>query len=130
MSDELLTISEMCDEFSVTPRTLRYYEYIELLAPRRDGRKRLYAARDRGRLKLILRGRRYGFSLEQIRQYLELYNLDEDQVIQTQAWIKGAGKRLTELEAERRVLDETIADLRRSREDAMASLETKVSETS
>lgn len=73
MSDTLMTIREMCDAFEVTPRTLRFYEARELIFPQRRGQHRLYDRRDRARLTLILRGKRFGFSLEQIRQLLELY---------------------------------------------------------
>ena len=82
MSEALMTIREMCDLFDVTPRTLRFYEAKELLAPVREGQKRLFTRKDRGRLKLILRGKRFGFSLEEIRQLLELYELDDQQETQ------------------------------------------------
>ena len=68
-----MTIRAMCDTFDVTPRTLRFYEAKELLSPIREGQKRLFTRRDRGRLKLILRGKRFGFTLEDIRQLLSLY---------------------------------------------------------
>ena len=70
MTDELMTIRQMCDAFEVTARTLRFYEAKELIAPIREGQKRLFTKRDRARLKLILRGKRFGFSLEEIRQLL------------------------------------------------------------
>ena len=73
MSEDLMTIRQMCDAFDVTPRTLRFYEARELIFPQRRGQHRLYDRRDRARLILILRGKRFGFSLEQIRQLLELY---------------------------------------------------------
>ena len=68
MTEETMTIREMCDSFGVTPRTLRFYEAKELLFPIREGQKRLFTNRDRARLKLIMRGKRFGFSLEDIRQ--------------------------------------------------------------
>ena len=73
-NETFMTIREMCDAFDVTPRTLRFYESKELLFPERDGQKRLFTRRDRARLKLILRGKRFGFSLEEIRQLLDLYH--------------------------------------------------------
>jgi len=82
VTDENLTIREMCDAFGVTARTLRFYEAKELLFPIRDGQKRLFTKRDRARLKLILRGKRFGFSLEEIRQLLSLYDLDDQQITQ------------------------------------------------
>lgn len=77
MQEELMTIREMCDAFDVTPRTLRFYESRELIFPERRGQRRLYDRRDRARLTLILRGKRFGFSLEQIRQLLEFYEPGE-----------------------------------------------------
>ena len=115
MSADKQTLQEMCDAFQVTPRTLRYYEYIELLQPERDGRKRLYGARERARLTLILRGRRFGFSLEEIRQWLELYNLEDGQVTQYREWIELSTRQIAELESRKRELDEAIAELDRLR---------------
>ena len=66
MADTRLSFKEMCARFDVTPRTLRYYEYIELLQPEKDGRARFYGPREVARMTLILRGRRFGFSLEEI----------------------------------------------------------------
>jgi DNA-binding transcriptional MerR regulator len=71
---DLMTIRQMCDAYEVTPRTLRFYEAKELLTPVRDGTRRLFTRRDRARLTLILRGKRFGFSLEDIRQTLDLYD--------------------------------------------------------
>merc|ERR1711916_308926 len=85
MSDQLLTIREMCDAFDVTARTLRFYEAKELLFPIREGQKRLFTKRDRARLKLILRGKRFGFSLEEMRQLLDLYDLGDQQNTQLKA---------------------------------------------
>ena len=73
MPEERLNFKEMCARFDVTPRTLRYYEYIELLAPEKEGRSRFYGTREIARMTLILRGRRWGFSLEEIRQWLLIY---------------------------------------------------------
>ncbi|MGR3466994.1 MAG: MerR family transcriptional regulator, partial [Shimia sp.] len=72
VKSETMTIREMCDHFDVTPRTLRFYEAKELLFPIRQGTRRLFTKRDRARLKLILRGKRFGFSLEELRQLLDL----------------------------------------------------------
>ncbi|MGR3738092.1 MAG: MerR family transcriptional regulator, partial [Limimaricola soesokkakensis] len=82
MTDQTMTIRQMCDSFDVTPRTLRFYEAKELLFPIREGTKRLFTRRDRARLKLILRGKRFGFSLEEIRQLLDLYETDDQQEVQ------------------------------------------------
>lgn len=111
MSDDLMTIREMCDAFDVTPRTLRFYEAKELLSPIRDGQKRLFTRRDRGRLKLILRGKRFGFSLEDIRQLLDLYSLGDQQRTQITRTLDLAEQRLAEMRRQRDELDVAIADL-------------------
>jgi len=79
MTTETLSIREMCDAFDVTPRTLRFYEAKELLFPIREGQKRLFTKRERVRLKLILRGKRFGLSLEDIRHLLDLYHMEGGQ---------------------------------------------------
>ena len=112
MPDQTMTIREMCDTFGVTPRTLRFYEAKELLAPLRQGQKRLFTRRDRARLKLILRGKRFGFSLEEIRQLLDLYDMGDAQQTQLMRTIDIARDRLRELERQRDELDAAIVDLR------------------
>ena len=111
MSEDLMTIREMCDAFDVTPRTLRFYETKELLFPIRDGQKRLFTRRDRGRLKLILRGKRFGFSLEDIRQLLDLYSLGDQQRTQITRTLELAEQRLAEMRRQRDDLDAAIAEL-------------------
>ncbi|MGL4280184.1 MAG: MerR family transcriptional regulator [Albidovulum sp.] len=111
MSDETLTIREMCEAFEVTPRALRFYEAKELLFPRRLGQKRLYTRRDRTRLKLILRGKRFGFSLEQIRQLLDMYDIEETRGSQLVEVYDAARERLAELKRQRDELDQTIDEL-------------------
>ena len=111
MSDDLMTIREMCDAFEVTPRTLRFYEAKELLFPIRDGQKRLFTRRDRGRLKLILRGKRFGFSLEDIRQLLDLYDLDDQKNMQLTRTLEMAERRKSEMQSQRDEIDATIAEL-------------------
>ncbi len=113
MSDERLTLREMCDRFRVTPRTLRHYEYIELLAPEKLGRTRFYGPTEIARLKLILRGRRFGFSLEESRQWLLLYDSDPENRVQMETWIEWSGHQLKELAQRRVELDETITELQR-----------------
>ena len=111
-SETHMTIREMCDAFDVTPRTLRFYESKELLFPQRDGQKRLFTKRDRARLKLILRGKRFGFSLEEIRQLLELYHVNDQQQTQMNRTLEIAHDRLADLEGQRDELDSAIDDLR------------------
>ena len=112
MGDDLLTIRKMCDAYDVTPRTLRFYESRELIFPQRQGQHRLYSRRDRARLTLILRGKRFGFSLEQIRQLLELYDPAERNATQTRATLVTARERLADMERQHRDLAGAIEELR------------------
>ncbi len=112
MTEQLMTIREMCDAFEVTPRTLRFYEQKELLAPIRQGTKRLFTRRDRARLKLILRGKRFGFSLEEIRQLLDLYHVGDQQVTQLTKTHELGRQHLADMERQRAELDEAIADMK------------------
>ncbi|MFW2542310.1 MerR family transcriptional regulator [Primorskyibacter sp. 2E107] len=109
--DRVMTIREMCDAFEVTPRTLRFYEQKELLFPVREGQKRLFTRRDRARLKLILRGKRFGFSLEEIRQLLDLYHVGDQQQTQLQRSYEVARERLNDLETQREELNTAIDEL-------------------
>lgn len=112
MEHGLHTIGEMCAAFAVTPRTLRFYESKELIAPQRQGMRRLYTRRCRARLALILQGKRFGFSLEDIRQLLDLYDVGDQQVTQIARACEVARARLKAMEAQRQELDDAIADLR------------------
>ncbi len=117
-----LTLKEMCAKFDVTPRTLRYYEYIELLQPEKRGRTRLFGTKEMARLELILRGRRFGFTLEEIRQWLELYNQDPNNKTQMEAWLKLSENQIRELEYRKLQLEETIEELNNLRTQTQASL--------
>ena len=121
MTDVRLSFKEMCTRFEVTPRTLRYYEYIELLAPEKDGRARFYGPREVARMTLILRGRRFGFSLEEIRQWLLIYRQQGTRP-QLQAWLQMADRQLADLDRQRGELDGSIADLRALRQTAVDEL--------
>lgn len=112
MTEKTMTIRQMCDAFDVTARTLRFYESKELLFPIREGQKRLFTKRDRARLKLILRGKRFGFSLEDIRQLLDLYHMDDKQQTQLSRTYALARERLKEMESQRDALNEAINDLK------------------
>ncbi|WFE76227.1 MerR family DNA-binding transcriptional regulator [Roseinatronobacter sp. S2] len=113
MSQDVKTIRQMCDAFGVTPRTLRFYESKELLYPRRDGQHRLFTRRDQARLKLILRGKRFGFSLEDIRQLLNMYERDDSELKQLRKTYEIALERLTDMERQRDELTEAIIDLKK-----------------
>ena len=115
---DTMTIRQMCDTYEVTPRTLRFYEAKELLFPMRDGSKRLFTKRDRVRLTLILRAKRFGFSLEDIRQLLDMYDRDgsnEAQYVQT---YQLAQERLAIMESQRDELNVAIAELKHEMADA------------
>lgn len=121
MTDTPLTFKEMCAAFDVTPRTLRYYEYIELLNPQREGRSRFYNTRDRARMELILRGRKFGFALEEIRQWL-LIRENEGTQAQMVAWIEMADRQLKELSEQRAQLDDALIELQKLRDETSAAL--------
>jgi DNA-binding transcriptional MerR regulator len=112
MTDTLTPIGPMCEEFDVTPRTLRFYEAKELLSPVREGQKRLFTRRDRARLKLILRGKRFGFSLEEIRQLLDLYDIGDQQVTQISRTYELGQKHLEAMIAKRDELTTAIEDFK------------------
>ena len=105
-------ISEMCKIFNVTPRTLRFYESKELLFPIRENQKRLFTRRDKARLKLILQGKRFGFSLEEIRQLLNLYDIGDQQTTQLAKTYELAQERLKSMENQRDELNSAIVDLK------------------
>jgi DNA-binding transcriptional MerR regulator len=121
MADVRLSFKEMCAKFDVTPRTLRYYEYIELLSPEKEGRARFYGPREVARLTLILRGRRFGFSLEEIRQWLLIYQ-QKGTKPQLEHWLMLADRQLADLERQQVELTTTIADLRALRATAVAEI--------
>ena len=123
MAEDVMTIRQMCDAFEVTPRTLRFYESKELLFPVREGTRRLFTRRDRARLTLILRGKRFGFSLEEIRQLLDLYDADPKHQRQLEAAIDIGRARLSALSGERERLDDAIAELQEQLERGERRLE-------
>jgi DNA-binding transcriptional MerR regulator len=118
MAELRLSFKDMCARFDVTPRTLRYYEYIELLSPQKDGRARSYGPREIARMTLILRGRRFGFSLEEIRQWLSIYKQDCNGA-QMKAWTSLADRQLSVLHQQRADLDQAIADLKALRDETV-----------
>lgn len=111
MTDEHLNIRQMGDRYDVTARTLRFYEAKELLSPIREGQKRLFTRRDQARLKLILRGKRFGFALEEIRQLLDLYDMGDQQKTQLDATYETGKGHLETLKARHAELGEAIKDL-------------------
>ena len=126
MSDPRLTFKEMCAKYDVTPRTLRYYEYIELLQPDREGRARFYGPRECARMTLILRGRRFGFQLEELRQWLLMYE-KEGTVAQMKAWIEMADRQLVDLAMQKEQLQHAMDELQSLRNNTVQDLERKAS---
>ena len=124
MSDPRLTFKEMCAKYDVTPRTLRYYEYIELLQPDREGRARFYGPRECARMTLILRGRRFGFQLEALRQWLLMYE-KEGTVAQMKAWIEMADRQLVDLAMQKEQLQHAMDELQSLRNETIQDLERK-----
>ena len=110
MTEIKLSFKEMCAKFTVTPRTLRYYEYIELLQPEREGRSRFYGPREIARMTLILRGRKFGFLLEELRQWLEIYD-EKGTVAQMQVFNDLAERKIVELKEQQIQLAQTIKEL-------------------
>lgn len=121
MVNTRLSFKEMCAKFDVTPRTLRYYEYIELLQPEREGRSRFYGPKELARMTLILRGRRFGFSLEDIRQWLLIYEHQGTEA-QMREWVSLADRQLVELAEQKKQLEDTIAELQSLRDETAQTL--------
>ena len=116
------TIRDLVREFDVTSRTLRFYEEKGLLNPTRRGQERLYSRRDRARLKLVLMGKNVGFSLEDVRALLDLYDLGDGQMTQLTVALQKFEEKLAELDARRRDLDRTYAELSFARDAVRARL--------
>jgi DNA-binding transcriptional MerR regulator len=124
-SKRTYTIRQLCTEFGVTPRALRFYEDKGLLSPERQGLNRVYASRDHGRLQLILRGKRVGLSLTEIRNLLDMYDLEDGGASQAATSIRKFRERIAALEQQKVEIDRAIEDLQRS----MALLEKKLANT-
>ena len=120
--EQLYTVNQLAEELGITPRALRFYEVKGLLSPSRLGNNRVYTKRDRARLKLILRGKRLGFSLAEIREYLDLYNVDGG-VEQLKVLQKRIDARLKDLEQQRQDLEATVGELREIEAQVMAALD-------
>jgi DNA-binding transcriptional MerR regulator len=118
----LLTVTHLADELGVTPRTIRFYEDKGLIAPRRAGVTRVYTHRDRARIKLILRAKRLGFSLRDIRGFLDLYDADPAHLAQMRKLLRAVRDRREELEEQRVALDETLAELREMEQQTLVRL--------
>jgi DNA-binding transcriptional MerR regulator len=116
------SVTQLAQELGITPRTIRFYEAKGLVAPQRAGAVRVFTRRDRARLLLVLRGKRLGFSLGDIREYLDLYDAGRNQTGQIKLLLERTQRRIHELESKRRDLDQTLAELRAVAGEAQAAL--------
>lgn len=120
---ELQGIQEVADSLGITPRTLRFYEDKGLIEPRRVGNARIYTRRETARMQLILRGKRLGFSLRDIQEFLDLYDADPQHLEQMRALATRCRERIAELEAQRDALDQTLSELAAIEREALARVE-------
>lgn len=110
---EAYGIAELAREFGVTTRTIRYYEDKGLLSPRRKGQRRVYAPRDRVRLRLIMRGKRLGFSLDEIRELIDLYDVDPTEATQLRHFLDKISEHKAVLVRQQADIAETLSEMRR-----------------
>ena len=122
MSTELFTITDLAAEFDITPRAIRFYETVGLLAPARAGRNRVYTQRDRTRLKLTLRGKRLGLSLQEIKQLVDMYGASTDGAPQLRAFLDVLGQHRRQLEQQRNDLEITLSEIAQHEERCEALL--------
>ena len=120
---DMLTITELAREAGVTARAIRFYESKGLLTPRRAGTTRIYTHRERGRLQLILRGKRLGFSLTDIGEYLDLYDADPTKHDQIVLLLDKVNNRIGELESQKADIDDTLKELSSVRAQALAAMD-------
>ena len=120
---DMLTVTELARELGITPRAMRFYETKGLVNPRRAGTTRIYTHRERGRLQLILRGKRLGFSLTDISEYLDLYDADPAQRDQILMLLEKVNTRITALEVQKTDLDATLEELASVRKQALIALD-------
>ena len=120
---QLYTVTELARELGMTARAIRFYEDKGLISPQRAGTTRVYSARDRARMILILRGKRLGFSLSTIKEYLDLYDVDLTQRTQLQLLLDAVAKRREQLLAQRQAIDEAMTELDEIAAQAQAALE-------
>jgi DNA-binding transcriptional MerR regulator len=122
---DIYSVTELADELGITPRAIRFYETKGLIKPRRAGTTRVYSHRDRARMQLILRGKRLGFTLADIREYLDLYDVDPSQVKQLQLLLEKIDRRSSELEQQRDDLETTLHELDEMRQQCLANIEVR-----
>jgi DNA-binding transcriptional MerR regulator len=119
---KLYTVTELAEELGVTPRALRFYEDKDLITPSRAGTTRVYTKREHARMQLILRGKRLGFSLREIKQFLDLYDVDPAHKEQLRTLLDAARHRISELEKTREALTKTLEELRDIEDQCLRAL--------
>ena len=119
------TISELSREFDITPRTIRFYEDQGIVSPQREGRNRVYGARDRTRLKLALRGKRLGLQLSEIRSLIDMYDGPGDNEAQLRQYLSVLGQHRAMLEQQRRDIEDTLAEITAQEQQCQALLASK-----
>tara|TARA_Y100000766_G_C18607742_1_gene459808 strand:- start:89 stop:493 length:405 start_codon:yes stop_codon:yes gene_type:complete len=125
IDERFYTVPELADDLGITPRTIRFYEQKGLLNPQRAGTTRVYTRQDRAKLLLILRGKRLGFSLREIADYLDLYGADPTQAEQIKMLLERVRERITDLEEQRQALDVTLDELRDIEQQSVDALKEK-----
>ncbi|MBC05063.1 MerR family DNA-binding transcriptional regulator [Thalassospira sp.] len=125
IDERFYTVPELADDLGITPRTIRFYEQKGLLNPQRAGTTRVYTRQDRAKLLLILRGKRLGFSLKEIADYLDLYGADPTQAEQIKMLLGRVRERISDLEEQRQALDVTLDELREIEQQSVDALEEK-----
>lgn len=122
-STDLYSVTELADELGITARAIRFYETKGLIKPRRAGTTRVYSYRDRARMQLILRGKRLGFSLADIKEYLDMYDVDSSQAKQVKLLLEKVERRIGELEQQREDLETTLTELDEMRQECIANIQ-------
>ena len=124
-SSELLSVTELADELGITPRAIRFYETKGLIMPKRAGTTRVYTYRDKARMQLILRGKRLGFTLADIKEYLDIYDVDPSQTQQIKLLLDKVERRIDELEQQREDLETTLTELEEMRQECITNIEAR-----
>ncbi len=122
-STDLYSVTELAQELGITPRAIRFYETKGLIKPRRAGTTRVYTHRDRARMQLILRGKRLGFTLADIKEYLDMYEVDPSKVKQVKLLLEKIERRMGELEQQREDLETTLVELEEMRQECLVNIE-------
>ncbi len=122
-SNELYSVTELANDLGITPRAIRFYETKGLIKPQRVSTNRVYTYRDRARMQLILRGKRLGFTLADIKEYLDMYDIDPSKEKQVKLLLEKVERRIEELQQQREDLETTLVELDEMRQECIANIE-------